>query len=389
MEPQNAGKQFGKCFCWTNIRAVNQFLRSSNGFNQVNFYQDFAFFISNSTVCCLRLKSSNNTEPKETSHYNRIREELWFWVLGVVAVFVLFFLMLYFLRKYLQGPRYSKSNRLEGKVVIITGCNRGIGKEIALELARRQAKVYMACRNYEKCEEARLDIIKQTKNVHIYNKSLDLSSLNSVRQFVAEFLQQETQLHILINNAAVVTKHRRLSPDGYELQLGTNHLGHFLLTNLLMSILKTSAPSRIISISSNAHILALLNKQDLQSEKSFIWFKAFLQSKFCNTLFTLKLADILRSTQVTANCLYPGLVLTDLLYENTWCLFHPILRLFAKTIKSGAQTAIYLALDPELQDKSGGFYIDMKRSYMPPWVRNSQLADWLWLESTKLVGLEN
>lgn len=297
--------------------------------------------------------------------------------------------MLYFLRKYIQGPRYQKSNRLEGKVVIITGCNRGIGKEIALEMARRGARVYMACRSYDKCEEARLEIIKQSRNVNVFNRSLDLSSLDSVRHFVEEFLNQEHSLHILINNAAVITKKRQLSSDGYELQLATNHLGHFLLTNLLLDTLKQSEPSRITTISSNAHILALLNKQDLQSEKSFIWFKAFLQSKFCNTLFTLKLAEILQDTQVTANCLYPGLVLTDLLYKNTWCLFHPLLKFFAKSIKSGAQTAIYLALDPDLKDKSGGFYVDMKQSYMPSWVRNSDLIDWLWQESLKMVGLDS
>ncbi|XP_065365653.1 retinol dehydrogenase 12-like [Calliphora vicina] len=293
--------------------------------------------------------------------------------------------MLYFLKKYLQGPRYQKLNRLDGKVVIITGCNRGIGKE---EMAKRGARVYMACRNYEKCEEARLEIIKQSKNLQVFNRSLDLSSLVSVKLFVEEFLKQEHSLHILINNAAIVTKKRQLSSDGYELQLATNHLGHFLLTYLLLDTLRSSGPSRIVTISSNAHILALLNKQDLQSEKSFIWFKAFLQSKFCNTLFTLKLAEILQDSLVTANCLYPGLVLTDLLYENTWCLFHPLLRFFAKSIKSGAQTAIYLALDPELENKSGGFYVDMKQSYMPPWVRNPHLAHWLWQESLKMVKLE-
>ncbi|XP_037815865.1 retinol dehydrogenase 12-like [Lucilia sericata] len=336
----------------------------------------------------IKLKSSNNTENKDISHYNHIREQLWFWVFGIIALLAILWIMLYFLRKYIQGPRYQKHNRLEGKVVIITGCNRGIGKETALEMARRGAKVYMACRNYEKCEEARLDIIKQTRNQQVFNRTLDLSSLESVKQFVEQFLKEEHNLHILINNAAIITKKRQLSSDGYELQLATNHLGHFLLTNLLLDTLKNSAPSRIITISSNAHILALLNKQDLQSEKSFIWFKAFLQSKFCNTLFTLKLAELLQDTSVTANCLYPGLVLTDLLYENTWCLFHPLLKFFAKSIKSGAQTAIYLALDPELEDKSGGFYVDMKQAYMPPWVRDSHLAHWLWQESLKMVGLE-
>lgn len=215
-------------------------------------------------------------------------------------------------RKFIQGPFYKKTNRIDGKVVIITGCNTGIGKQTALELARRGGKIYMACRDPIKCEDARLEIIEKTKNENIFNRTLDLNSLESVRTFANNFLNEESKLDILINNAGVMATPKTLTKDGYEMQLGVNHLGHFLLTNLLLDTLKKSAPSRIVVVSSAIYIFGSINKVDLNSEKMYSKVGAYSQSKLANILFTKELAKRLEGTNVTVNCCHPGVVKTEL-----------------------------------------------------------------------------
>lgn len=196
--------------------------------------------------------------------------------------------------------------------MIITGCNTGIGKQTALELARRGGKIYMACRDPIKCEDARLEIIEKTKNENIFNRTLDLNSLESVRTFANNFLNEESKLDILINNAGVMATPKTLTKDGYEMQLGVNHLGHFLLTNLLLDTLKKSAPSRIVVVSSAIYIFGSINKVDLNSEKMYSKVGAYSQSKLANILFTKELAKRLEGTNVTVNCCHPGVVKTEL-----------------------------------------------------------------------------
>lgn len=248
---------------------------------------------------------------------------------------------------------------MDGKVVIITGCNTGIGKETARDLARRGASVYMACRDQVKCEIARQEIIKETENLNVFNRSLDLSSLDSIRRFVAEFKKEEPRLDVLINNAGVMMCPKMLTKDGFEMQLGTNHMGHFLLTNLLLDQLKKAAPSRIINLSSLAHIGGKLNKEDLNSDQSYNDVMAYCQSKLANVLFTRELAKRLEGSQVTVNCLHPGAVNTDLLRHVNPILrtiATPFLPYFFKTPKSGAQTSIRLAVDPELEKVTGKYF---------------------------------
>lgn len=215
-------------------------------------------------------------------------------------------------RKLIQGPFYKKANRIDGKVVIITGCNTGIGKQTALELARRGGKIYMACRDPIKCEDARQEIIEKTKNENIFNRTLDLNSLESVRTFANNFLNEESKLDILINNAGVMATPKLLTKDGYELQFGVNHLGHFLLTNLLLETLKKSAPSRIVVVTSSIYLFGSINKADLNSEKAYSKVGAYAQSKLANLLFTKELAAKLEGTNVIVNCCHPGVVKTEL-----------------------------------------------------------------------------
>ncbi|XP_059223835.1 retinol dehydrogenase 13-like [Stomoxys calcitrans] len=294
--------------------------------------------------------------------------------------------------KWREGPSYRKTNRIDGKVVIVTGSNTGIGKEIALELAKRGGRVYLACRDFQKCEKARQEIIQLTGNKNIFNRTLDLASLQSVREFAAKFNQEENRLDILINNAGIMATPRKLTVDGYEQQFAVNHLGHFLLTNLLLDKLKASAPSRIVVLSSLAHIFGRIQKEDINSEKSYNPFTAYGQSKLANILFTRKLAKMLKDSnaQVDVNCLHPGSVQSELTRNNILLKVGSALgsKLVLRSTKGGAQTALYLALDPELEGVSGGYYDRMTRPRIAKKARDDEMADWLWKKSEEMVALK-
>lgn len=319
-------------------------------------------------------------------------EGAWAWAIEIFFWCCVAALIMYLFRRIIEGPFYRKPNRIDGKVVIVTGCNTGIGKETALELARRGARLYMACRDAARCEAARLEIIERTQNPNVFNRTLDLASLSSVRQFAERFLAEEQRLDILINNAGVMATPRKLTVDGFEQQLGINHLGHFLLTNLLLDRLKQSAPSRIVVVSSAAYIFGRINKNDLMSEKSYSkFFGAYAQSKLANILFTRKLSEILADSKVTVNCLHPGIVRTELMRYNscpkTWNVLKTIIDLFIASPKAGAQCSIYLALEPNLECKSGSYYYNLFKYPLLPRARDKDVAHWLWQESEKLVGL--
>ncbi|XP_054727791.1 retinol dehydrogenase 12-like [Anastrepha obliqua] len=317
------------------------------------------------------------------------------WTIQIFLIVFLVALIAYILRKIIQGPFYRKRNRIDDKVVIITGCNAGIGKEIALELARRGARIYMACCDAALCEAVRLEIIDSTGNQQVYNRALDLASLESVRQFTARFTAEEQRLDILVNNANVMTNSRSLTADGFEYQFGVNHLGHFLLTNLLLDCLKAAAPSRVIVISSFMHLFGRINKDDLNSELRYSkFFGSFSNSKLANILFTRKLSKILDGTSVTVNSCNPGIVRTKFMFQNQkpawlWFILDKLFSPVARTPRAGAQTALRLALDPKLERSTGGYYSYYIQWPLPPWATDKKMTDWLWRESEKMVEMPN
>lgn len=201
-------------------------------------------------------------------------------------------------------------------------------------------------------------------------------------------MKVEKRLDILINNAAVVTK-RALTVDGLEMQFAVNHLGPFLLTNLLLVTLKSSAPSRIVNVSSEAHRYGKIIRDDLMGEKSYTSFTAYGHTKLANVMFTRVLAKKLQGTKVTANSLHPGLVNTDILRNPTgkWWILYPILKTMSRTPKSGAQTTITCALDPELRGVSGKYFDDCRVTEESPAAKDDDTADWLWRTSEKLTKL--
>ncbi|XP_017027221.1 retinol dehydrogenase 12 isoform X1 [Drosophila kikkawai] len=224
-------------------------------------------------------------------------------ILGIIA---------FCLRLYMQGGKFRKQTDETGKVAIVTGGNTGLGKETVMELARRGATIYMACRNKEKGEKARREIVKTTGNSNVFSRECDLSSQDSIREFVSGFKKEQRELHILINNAGVFWVPRSLTKEGYEMHLGVNHIGHFLLTHLLLDVLKRSAPSRVVVVSSKAHERGQIQSEDINSNRSYDEGVAYCQSKLANILFARELAIRLEGTGVTVNALNPGIADTEI-----------------------------------------------------------------------------
>ena len=232
------------------------------------------------------------------------------WLLGGIAAGVL---GLYLFKRWMAGGVCRSQAKLGGKTVVITGANTGIGLETAVDLAKRNARVILACRSVERGERAAVDVKKRSGNDNVVFVQLDLASLDSVRECAAKILEEEPRIDILINNAGVMgTPERTLTQDGFEMHFGVNHLGHFLFTNLLLDRIKEVPSARIVNVSSAAHVGGKINFDNLNSERSYSHWSAYGTSKLANILFTRSLAKRLEGTGVTTNALHPGLISTEL-----------------------------------------------------------------------------
>lgn len=203
------------------------------------------------------------------------------------------------------------------------------------------------------------------------------------------FLTAEQRLDVLINNAGVVPNTRSTTLDGFEMQIGVNHMGHFLLTNLLLDVLKASAPSRIVNVSSSLHKRGTIKKDDLNTETtSYSTLSNYYQSKLANVLFTRSLSQRLAGTGVTANSLHPGAVRTEIARHLTWeMIFLVIIQFFYKSPEAGAQTQIRLAVDPELEKVTGKYFENCSESKESDKARDDEMAEWLWTTSEKWTKL--
>jgi NAD(P)-dependent dehydrogenase (short-subunit alcohol dehydrogenase family) len=281
---------------------------------------------------------------------------------------------------------------LNGKVCMVTGANSGIGKVTALELARMGATVVLVCRSRSRGEQALEEIRRETGSSAVELMVADLSSQASARELAAAFRQKYDRLHVLVNNAGAIFPRRELTVDGLESTFALNHLGYFLLTNLLLDLIRASAPARIVNVSSGAHAMGAINFADLQAERKFNSWRAYGQSKLANILFTVELARRLEGTGVTVNCLHPGLVGTQ--FGAGYYADSPLARavgslmpLFAISPEKGAETSIYLATSPEVAGVTGKYFAK-KRPVKPSRAATDMaLAERLWQVSAQLTDL--
>ncbi|XP_033286631.1 retinol dehydrogenase 11 isoform X3 [Orcinus orca] len=283
-------------------------------------------------------------------------------MIGVLLVLLLLPFLLYIaapqIRKMLSSGVCTSTIQLPGKVAVVTGANTGIGKETAKELAQRGARVYLACRDVQKGELVAREIQIMTGNQQVLVRKLDLADTKSIRAFAKGFLAEEKHLHILINNAGVMMCPYSKTADGFEMHMGVNHLGHFLLTHLLLEKLKESTPSRVVNVSSLAHHLGRIHFHNLQG---------------CG---------------VTTYSVHPGTVDSELVRHSSlmrwiWWLFS----FFIKTPQQGAQTSLYCALTEGLEVLSGNHFSDCHVAWVSAQARNETVARRLWDVSCDLLGI--
>lgn len=285
------------------------------------------------------------------------------------------------------------TNRLDGKTVLLTGGSTGIGYETVKVLAARGARVIFTCRNTHVGEVALKQIIKETSNPDVVMKRLDFCSLNSVRQFADDFLENENQLNILINNAGRAgPPERSVTRDGFETTIQSNHLGHFLLTHLLLDLIKKSAPSRIIVVSSMVHSWAKLDVDDFFVEKRYSPARVYGVSKLLNIYFARELSDRLRGEGVTVNALHPGLVRSMFFRDPPVTFISKFLRyvvipMFGKSPLEGAQTTIHLALAPELEHTSGKYFVECQEAKPAAHALDPVLQRRAWELTERALGL--
>jgi NAD(P)-dependent dehydrogenase (short-subunit alcohol dehydrogenase family) len=275
---------------------------------------------------------------------------------------------------------------LQGKVCIITGATSGIGKETAKALASKGAILVLPIRDSLKGDILKDEILEQTPNAKIDLMHCNLASFDSIRSFVKEFKNKYDKIHVLVNNAGIWETRRNLSEDGIEMNFAVNHLAPFLLTNLLIDVLKKSAPARVINVSSEAHRSGKIIFADPEMEKGYSSFKSYSQSKLANILFTKKLSQILKGDGVTVNCLHPGVVSTGL-FEKMPKILTGLMKPFMLTPAKGAETSIYLATSQEVEKTSGEYFVKKKPKKPAPEALRQDIANKLWEMSEKYTGL--
>src|SRR5712691_561931 len=289
----------------------------------------------------------------------------------------------------MQNENVSDTTTMKDKVVMVTGANSGIGRAASLALAKMGATVVMVARNAERGEAARSKIITKSENNSIDLLLADLSSLGSVRQLATEFQQKYSRLDVLINNAGLFNQRRHVTTDGYENTFATNYLAPCLLTNLQLDLLKESAPSRIINVSSVGHYNGHVNFDDLNLEKKYGGWKAYGQSKLALVLFTHELAKKLQGTGVTVNAVHPGTVATNIwtrpLVPAGFIMALP--KLFMTSPEQGAETIVYLASSPDAKGLSGEYLEKLKVKKSSDESYDEEIAQRLWDVSAKLTGL--
>ncbi|GAB4488993.1 MAG: SDR family oxidoreductase [Anaerolineales bacterium] len=277
---------------------------------------------------------------------------------------------------------------MQGKTILITGATSGIGLAMARELARKGAHVTLLGRNAAKLATVAEQIRNQTSNQNLDTILADLSTQAGVQLAAHEFKKRHTRLDVLINNAGAIYMSRHLSADGLEMTFALNHLSYFHLTNLLLDVLKASAPARVINVASDAHRGQVIDFDNLQGEKSYNGMTIYGRSKLMNVLFTYELARRLEGKGVTVNAMHPGFVATDF-GKNNGTLMSLALKLIspiAKTAEEGALTGIYLACSMEVEGVSAKYFVEKQAVDSDPVSYNQAIAERLWNTSLEMIA---
>lgn len=276
---------------------------------------------------------------------------------------------------------------LTGRICVVTGANRGIGRATAGGLAELGASVVLVCRRREDGESIAREIAAKGRPAPDV-VGADLSSQASIRQAASEIQARYPRLHLLINNAGIISRRREVTIDGLEMQFAVNHLGYFLLTNLLLPQLRAGAPSRIVNVSSGAHSHATLDFADLQSERGYDPKDVYSRTKLANILFTYELARRLGVTGVTVNCLTPGVVATRMLADYMGAPRESgVNSTFGASPEEGAETSIYLAASPDVEGVTGKYFAGKKPAASSRGSHDAAAARRLWEVSERLTGL--
>ncbi|KAJ3638210.1 hypothetical protein MTP99_001612 [Tenebrio molitor] len=311
-------------------------------------------------------------------------------------IFTFFLFVLGAIRKYIGGTYCPSKNRIDGRVVVITGGSSGIGLVTAKELAKRGATIILAVRNAEKGKKAREVLLKSCPQANAIIKLVDLTDFVSIREFANQLTLEYEKIDALINNAGIIFHPYKRTVDGNEITITTNYFGPFLLTHLLLNLLSKSDNGRVINLSAVAHLRGKIKLDDLNSEENFVEIEAFSQSKLALTMFTKYMASLLKHTRITFNAVNPGLVRGTRHLRNsrlttsfiTKLSVWPWMWLFMKTPYQGCQTVIYAAVDPFLANVSGCYFSNCEIQKPSDLVNDIQLSENLYKRTCKIVKID-
>lgn len=261
--------------------------------------------------------------------------------------------------------------------ILVTGATDGLGRHVALELAERGATVLVHGRDRGRCEATLEEVRRHTGRERSHYYVADLSSLDAVRGLAKQILSEHDRLDVLVNNAGIIAREREETEDGYELTFTVNYLAHFLLTNLLLPLLRNSAPARIVNVASAGQ--SPVDFRDVMLERSYDGMRAYTQSKLAQILFTFELAERLRGTEVTANALHPATLMDTKMVFNTFGRA-------SSTVQEGAEATVRLAVSPEMKGVTGRYFDGKREARANRQAYDEKARERLWDLSEKLCG---